>query len=477
VIEMVVKTDLGQVRGHDEGDILSFRGIPYAAAPDGPLRFESPAPATGWDGVRDCLAFGAPAPQAPAAPGAPPVWRPADGLDCLTLNVWSPDLGPSRLPVMIWLHGGLWKHGWTGMAQYDAATLTRAGVVVVTVNYRLGFEGFGHLPGAPDNRGLRDQVAALAWVQRNIAGFGGDPGNVTVFGQSAGAASTALLVAAPAADGLFHRAIAQSIPDGYRSPAQAGRVTAMLAAAAGVAPTRDGFAGLAPEAVLAVQDTPLTGPNAGHSAFGPVVDGDLVTGPPWVAMGTGTGRAVDLICGFTHEEFRGIAPALDPAGVDLAAVAASFGLGPDAAVAYRAAYPGSSDADLFMTMASDALVRIPTTRVAETHARDGGRTWLYDFAWQGPTLGAAHGVDVPFTFGNSAGRYAARLVGNPPPAEFTALSQQIRTAWTSFATTGDPGWPAYDLTRRTTRIWDTSPHDVTDPIAGSRHVWQHAAPR
>jgi para-nitrobenzyl esterase len=473
---MVVKTDLGRVSGHDEAGVAAFRGIPYAATPDGPLRFQPPAAPEAWDGVRDCTVFGPAAPQAPAVPGVPPVWRPADGLDCLTLNVWSPDPGASRMPVMVWIHGGLWKHGWTGMPHYDAAALARAGVVVVTVNYRLGFEGFGHLPDVPDNRGLRDQLAALAWVQRNIGGFGGDPGRVTVFGQSAGAASAALLVAAPAAEGLFHRAIAQSIPDGYRSVAEAERVTAIVAADAGVAPTRDGFAGLAPEAILAAQDAPLTGPHAGLTAFGPVIDGDLVTGRPEEAIATGSGAAVDLICGFTHEEFRGMAPGLDPSGVDLAAAAESLGLVPDTSASYRAAYPGSGDADLFVTMMSDALVRIPTTRVADAHARAGGRTWLYDFTWRGPVFGAGHGVEVPFTFGNSDTRYAARLIGSPPPPEFAALSRQIRTAWTSFAATGDPGWPSYDLAHRLTRIWDTTPSDSIDPIAGSRRIWQHATP-
>jgi carboxylesterase type B len=128
-------------------------------------------------------------------------------------------------------------------------------------------------------------------------------------------------------------------------------------------------------------------------------------------------------------------------------------------------------------MMSDTLVRIPTIRVAEAHARAGGRTWLYVFTWQSPTLGAAHGVDLPFIFGNGDGRYAARLLGNPPPAEFRALSEQIRTAWTSFATTGDPCWPAYDLNHRTTRIWDTTPSDIADPIAGSRRIWHHVTPQ
>ncbi|WP_344966628.1 carboxylesterase/lipase family protein [Streptosporangium fragile] len=477
MIDAVAKTRQGLVRGLGQDGIVSFKGIPFAAAPEGALRFQPPAPPADWDGVRDATAFGAAPPQLPPAPGVPPIWRPGDGLDCLTLNVWSPDPGAAGLPVMVWLYGGAWKVGSSGMPQYDGATLARSGVVVVTVNYRVGFEGFGHLPGVPDNRGLRDQIAALEWVRDNVAAFGGDPGNVTVFGQSAGAASVALLVAAPAAEGLFRRAIAQSIPAGYHSVAEAEQITGTLAAAAGVAATREGFAALAPEAILAVQDVPLTGPAAGASAFGPVVDGDLVTGPPWTGIRAGAARDVDLICGFTHEEYRGLAPGGPPPGVAPEAAAASLGLGEDAVAVYRDAHPGSSDADLFAVMMSDALVRMPTTWVAEAHARAGGRTWLYDFTWRGPLLGAGHGVDVPFTFGNGDGRFAARLVGSPPAAGFAALSERIRTAWTSFAATGDPGWPRFDLEHRRTRIWDTTPSEAAYPLADSYRVWERAAPR
>nr|WP_244894196.1 carboxylesterase family protein [Planobispora rosea] len=231
------------------------------------MRLRAPVPPKSWGGVRDAVAFGTAPPQLPPAPGVPPVWRPGDGLDCLTLNVWSPDLGAAGLPVMVWIYGGAWRTGSSGVPQFDGATLARSGVVVVTFNYRMGFEGFGHLPGVPDNRGLRDQIAALAWVQENISAFGGDPGNVTVFGQSAGSASAALL--------------------------------------------------------LAVQDAPLAGPRAGGGAFGPVVDGDLVAGPPWQALRTG--RDTALICGFTHEEYRGFPPVADPSTVELAVVAEAFG--------------------------------------------------------------------------------------------------------------------------------------------------------
>ena len=212
MIGEVVRTREGALRGQALDGVRVFKAMPYAAAPQAALRFQAPRPAPAWDGVRDCRQFGCAAPQVAPAPTVPPAWRPGDGLDCLTLNVWTPDLGAAGLPVMVWIHGGLWKHGASSMPQYDATTLAAAGVVVVTINYRLGFEGFGHLPGAPDNRGLLDQIAALEWVQGNIRAFGGDPGNVTVFGQSAGAASIAFLTAAPQTKGLFRRGIAQSIP-------------------------------------------------------------------------------------------------------------------------------------------------------------------------------------------------------------------------------------------------------------------------
>ncbi|MEU8994493.1 carboxylesterase family protein [Streptomyces caniferus] len=473
-MDPVVSTSAGRVRGSCRDGVARFLGLPFAAPPEGPLRFRPPEPPAAWDGIRDGLAFGAAPPQLAPAPGAPAMWRPDDGLDCLTANVWTPDPGAAGLPVMVWIYGGLWKHGAASMAHYDAAVLAGSGVVVVTFNYRVGFEGFGHLPGVPDNRGLRDQVAALEWVRDNIGAFGGDSGNVTVFGQSAGAASAVLLMTAPTARGLFRRAIAQSVPAGVRSRAEAGTVTATIARAAAVAATRDGLSGLSPEALLAVQDAPLHGRDDGFTAFGPVIDGDLVTGQPWAALEAGAGSGIDLVCGFTHEEFRGQGAA-PPAGVDLGPVAEAVGLGGEAAAAYRRAHPGLTDSELFTTMLSDALIRMPTTRVARAHAGAGGRTWLYDFTWQGPTLGAAHGIDVPFTFGNATSRFAARFLGSPPSADFADLSGRLRTAWTSFASAGDPGWPRFTLDRQTTRLWNLPPSDAAYPLEASRQIWERAA--
>lgn len=479
-VDAVARTDSGMVRGLVRDGIACFRGIPFAAAPEGPLRFQPPAPPAAWEGIREATAFGAAPPQLPPAPGAPAIWRPGDGLDCLTVNVWTPDPGSTGLAVMVWIHGGAWQTGSAGMPGYEAGTLAGSGVVVVTFNYRLGFAGFGHLPGVPDNRGLRDQIAALEWVQRNVAAFGGDPANVTVFGQSAGAASVAVLLAAPSGRGLFRRAIAQSIPAGLRTTDEAERVTRMLAAHAQVPATAEGFGRLAPEEILQIQDVPLrdTGPLGPASAFGPVVDGDLVTDPPWVAIRSGAGRDVDLVCGFTHEESRLLTQGVDPAGIGvdaLDALASSWRLGPDAVTEYRAAYPRGTDAELFTVMLSDALFRMPSTWVAEAHAHAGGRTWLYDFTWQSPQLGACHLLDVPFTFGNAEHPMAVRLLGSPPPAGFAALSGHIRAAWTGFAATGDPGWPRFDLEHRRTRIWATPPSVTAYPLTGSRRIWDRVA--
>ena len=436
----VVTTNSGAVRGQWRDGVLSALGIPYATAP----RFGAPEPRPPWDGIHDGGRFGTAAPQLPPAPGVPPAWQPSDGLDCLNLNVWTPSPGATGLPVMVWLHGGLWKHGATRMPQYDAARLASAGVVVVTVNYRLGFEGFGHVPGRPENRGLRDQLAALRWVRDNIAAFGGDPGAVTVFGQSAGAASTVLL----SGSGLFQRAIAQSVPAGCLTVEEAAACTEMITEAAGAAVTE-----LPPEAILAVQDAPLRS-RPGMTAFGPVIDGDVVTGPPWHAVGK-----VDLVCGYTHEEFRGHGPV--PAA-DVPTLAASVGLDPEAACAYD-----GSVVDLL----SDVLVRMPTTWVAEAHAGAGGRTWVYDFAWRSPGMGAAHGVELPFVFGNPASRFAARFLGGTAAAEFEALSERVRAAWVGFAASGEPGWPRYDLDRRQTMVWDREPSVVDDPLRRSRPLW------
>ena len=282
----------GIVRGRLEDDVAVFRGMPFARSPVGALRLAAPAPVPAWDGVRDALAFGPPPPQSRVM-GAPDA-RDGDD-DWLTVNVWSPDLGSARLPVMVWIHGGGYVYGWSGDPLFDGATLTRDGVVMVTFNYRLSAEGFGHFDGAPANRGLLDQVALLRWVQDNIAAFGGDPGRVTVFGESAGAGFIAALMTMPRASGLFHRAIAQSVPGLCFAPPVATDIAAAVAGVVGVQPSASELARLAPSRLNDADEvarTMATTSRWGEAAylrspFAPVVDGDVLPDLPWEALADG----------------------------------------------------------------------------------------------------------------------------------------------------------------------------------------------
>ena len=223
-----VRTTAGTVQGRHEDGLAVFRGIPFARPPVGALRFQAPQPAEPWAGTRDASEFGAPPPQpqgrmVSAPPGA------GDPDDWLTVNVWSPSPGAARLPVLVWIYGGAYVAGASSAPGYDGSALARRGVVVVSFNYRLGMEGWAQLTGAPANRGLLDQVAALRWVQDNIAAFGGDPGQVTVFGESAGGGSVASLLAMDTAAGLFQRAILQSVPGTFFSAELAADLAAVAA--------------------------------------------------------------------------------------------------------------------------------------------------------------------------------------------------------------------------------------------------------
>lgn len=519
---VVVKTTGGQVEGTGlSGGVTVFKGIPFAAPPEGKLRFQAPAPAPRWDGVRPALEFGVAPPQLPLVPGMPRAWLPEHGLDCLTVNVWTPGGEGDHLPVMVWIYGGGWKSGHSADPTHDGAVLARDGVVMVTFNYRVGFEGFAHVPGAPDNRGFLDQAAALSWVQENIARFGGDPGNVTIFGESGGGASAAALMSAPHARGLFHRAIVQSMAGRFIPQEEAQRISRLICDAAGVRPEE--LASVAPERLLAVQDAPLASMEADPgawttpeaiTAFSPTIDGVTVVDKPWLALRSGVAREIDLISGYTRDEFTlwslqhgAIKPSLTgmlkslplmvtmarsrmrrdsstpkqprPArrNIELANTARLLGLPATAPGEYRAAHPDASDGGLYTAMYSDSLFRMPSTWLAEAHAAAGGRAFLYEFAWPSPVMGGAmgavHTIDIPATFGHAQGEMGRFLFGGkPPPADFLKLSDQLRESWVSFARTGDPGWPQFTSEDAQARIWDTPPTLVTDPLAASRRIWR-----
>jgi para-nitrobenzyl esterase len=479
--EPEVRVATGSLRGKLESGVAVFKGIPFA---EPPARFAAPQPVGAWDGTRDAVSYGPPPPQSglfgtDALAGSDEGW--------LTVNVWTPDPA-ANLPVMVWIQGGGYLFGTSGLPEYDGGRLAReGGVVVVTFNYRVGIEGFAQIDTAPANRGLLDQAAALEWVRDNIGVFGGDPDQVTVFGQSAGGGSVAALLAMPRATGLFRRAIVQSMPSTFFTPELAADITGVLAAELGLKPAE--LATVAPGELPAVGDALMAKIGryadrwglAAHRRvpIGPVVDGSTLPTDPWQALAGGAARDVDLIAGHVRDEqrlFDLIDGTLGRVTEEQAATALElFAPGPEGAARYRAA--GGSPDELYDQVHSDWLFRMPSLQLAEAHT---GRTFVYELTWPAPgmggVLGACHGLDVPLVFGNlTSGQPAMLLSDDLSAAE--VVSAQMRAAWTRFAADGDPGWPGYDRAERLTRVFDTEPAVVPYPEEVSRRVWQdHAFP-
>ncbi len=455
----IVETSSGPVRGRVDGGVHAYLGIPYAAPPVGPAAFDAPRPPTAWTGVRDTTEYGPTAPQAaypaPIAAILDNVIEP--GEDYLHVNVWTPDPGAAGLPVMVWIHGGAFTRGSNRIAIYAGDTFARDGVVCVGVNYRLGVPGFGSVPGAPENRGLLDQIAALEWVRENIAAFGGDPDAVTVFGESAGAMSVAALLASPRAAGLFHRAAMQSgNAITAADAADARKVTGRLAALLGVEHDASALAQVpAGELLKAQTDIALaltTDPDPAQwgqtvvdigmgimSTF-PVIDGDVVPDLPLRAMAGGAGAGIPLLAGWNADEFRfffaptGVVAAATP---DLArAMLARTGMDTDGFD--RRLAEGVAAGDALCEAVTELAFAGPTRALAQARAES--PTHLYEFGWQTPVadIRAGHAVELPFVFDHLA---AAETLVGPDPDQ--SVADAMHAAWVRFAVTGDPGWAAH----------------------------------
>ncbi|MFJ2443859.1 MULTISPECIES: carboxylesterase/lipase family protein [unclassified Streptomyces] len=475
--ETIVSTEYGRVRGRTENGIAVFRGVPYAAAPVGPYRFRPPVAPEPWDGVREAAVFG---PTAPKTPYKPPLDQllpepvvPGDG--CLNLNVWTPDPGGAGLPVMVWIHGGSLRNGSSAVPVYDGAAFARDGVVLVSVNYRLGIEGFGVFPDVPGNPGLRDQLAALHWVRRNVAAFGGDPALVTVFGESAGALSTACLLASPLAAGLMRRAVLQSGAPSAVLPAKARRTTRRIARRLGVEPTAAAFATVDRAALLRAQGEVAGGSGlSGGPAFDIVVDGEVLPEDPARALAAGRSGEIDLLMGTTTEEYRlWFAPggAIDRIGpLALRLAMAKAGVRGRTARVYRANRPGASPGEILGLLATDLVLRLPLVRLADARLKAPGATHFYEFAWPSPvlSLGACHGLDLGFVFDTLRDPATMALTGPDAPQ---SLADTMHRDWIRFARTGDPGWPAWDTDRPVMTYGLGAPSVVYAPRDDERRAW------
>jgi para-nitrobenzyl esterase len=462
----VVATPAGAVRGLRDADGELYRAIPYARAPLGAARFAPPAPHSGWEGVRDATQPSPTAPQ-PARdfgrldmiPYFGPGW--ARGEEYLTVDVRTPSADGAARPVMVFVHGGGFVTGSTRGALYDGRAFARDGVVLVTLNYRVGIPGFLDLDGAPANRGLLDVLAALGWVRDTVAAFGGDPANVTVFGQSAGATLVGALLATPEAKGLFRRAIMQSgSGTGAFTPEQARRVTRAAAAALGVEPTVKGFAEIPDERFLEILPK-LAGLNlrtetAGDPLVGLSPFSLVLPEQPADSLASGPSAEVDLLIGTNTEEGHLY---LVPQGnldsstdADVLATAARSHADPRAAVdALAAGRPGATPGELRSAVLGDALFGAGTARMTEAHTRiSGGRTHVYRFGYRSTAmngkLGAAHTVELPFVFDNADQPWLHGPSGLLGPDKAPAgLAARVHGAWIAFARTGDPGWAAHDV--------------------------------
>ncbi len=490
---LVVSPRHGLVRGRISDGVAAFKGIPYAAPPFGPNRFQPPRPPPSWDGVRDALEYGLVPPQPPYAPPFDQLLgdqgRP--GEDCLNLNVWTPDPSRRGLPVMGWIHGGAFVRGSGSLPSYDGSRFARDGVVCVTINYRLGADGFLYLDDGVANRGLLDQIGALEWVRENIQAFGGDSQRVTIFGESAGAFSVATLLSMPRARGLFQRAIAQSGAAQHTSSvATAQLVGRNLADKLEVTPTMASMATVPlvrfveaqaelGQELAARPDPARWGEVAANGMiFEPVVDGEVVPARPIERIVAGASADVDLMVGTTTEEWRFfLVPggAIDRVTEDrLSTRARAMGLDVEHALAvYRASRPQATPGDLLGALITDWFFRIPAIRLAEAHAKNGGSTHMYEFAWRSPLFdgrfGAAHAVEIEFVFDNLARDGATGLAGNEPPQ---ALADVMHRAWVAFASNGSPGWSPYDPVGRSVMRFDqTGGYLVMDPAAKERQLW------
>lgn len=511
-VEAIVATTSGKVRGKEGLGCLQFRGVPFAAPPTGERRWRPPVRPEPWDGVRDCLEFGPICPQnlgtLERLGGARRPAHPMDE-DCLSLNVFTPGLDDARRPTMVWIHGGAFATGSGRVPWYFGHNFARDGVVVVTINYRVSAFGFLHLeelfgPGFAESGtvGTQDQVAALEWVRENVEGFGGDPDNVTIFGESAGGMSVGTLLATPSAKGLFHKAIPQSgASHAAHRRSTAALVARRFCAETGVDPGDTEALRSLPtdrvlEAVLALAQaiasdhTELLGDGFAGLAmpFQPVAGGELLPQIPIEGVRAGSGRDIPTLVGTTKDEWRLFTILIQEdqmrslAPRPLRNLCEQAGKSVDELVGgYERSLPQdpASEIDLRNAIETDRAFRIPAVRLAEAQLANETPVWMYRFDWETPAfggrLGACHALEIPFVFDNLDAPGADAFTGGVAPQ---ALATRMHAAWVAFAKNGDPStaelpaWPRYDTERRATMLFGTECTVAEDPDAEMRRLWE-----
>lgn len=491
-----LQLEVGRVVGTTVNGVRRFAGIPYGTA----ARFSAPAAVEGWNGTRDASEFGPPAWQPVGGPELVPGLTPAGAMseDCLTLTVWAPEHAEG-LPVLVWIHGGSFLTGAPSLAVYDGARLAARGAVVVSVAYRLGPFGFvsfdalgGRERGWVANAGLHDVALALEWVRTHAGTFGGDARRVTVFGESAGGGVILHLLGVPNRRVWFDRAIVQSGSAGRTFDADtAARIGARVVASVGS--SLDELAAAPAEQLVGAIGKVMSDPEvfavAGMMPFHPCVDGTFVTAPPASAIPAGAAAGCDLVLGVTRDEMALFleAPTIE-AGRMHKRVAKYAGLDDEAtrqlldryADRLRGEGRRAEPIDVWSAIYSDREMVLPARDLLDGAAAHHAATFGYEFTWDAPTrsdtgipLGAAHAIDLPFTFGTFAADgwddFVGATGGRSRPAD--ALTDQMQRSWVQFAGSGDPGWPAWTTPERPTMVLGETIVVASDPIGARRALW------
>ena len=505
---VVVETNSGKIRGIEENGVKVFKGVPYAAPPEEDGRFAPPGKLEPWTGVRDAFEFGDRAMQDDNAFALPPAMLklfagrelPPMSENCLVLNVWTPAVNDGRKrPVMFWCHGGAFIAGSGDSPWYEGNNLCRKGdVVVVTINHRLGAFGYLHLAelggeefASSGNVGMLDIVAALEWLRDNIAAFGGDAGNVTIFGESGGGAKVSVLMAMPAAHGLFHKAIIQSGPAvEMASRDNANETARQLLGELNLSSDRVRELRRIPaleiaraQAAVLKKVSMMSFANRRRVGFNPVVDGKHLPGGPFAPTAPAISANIPLMIGTNKDEmtlFFGLAPWLD--GMDEAAMRQRVQMfvgeqGDRVIEHYRRARPNDSRRDLVLAIATDHAMRIPSLVIADRKvAQNSAAVFVYMFTWETPVLDgklkSPHALEIPFVFDTVQ---TSALTGDSP-IRFT-LAEKMSQTWLAFARTGNPNneripnWPPYSADQRPTMMFDNQCRVENDPYRAERLAW------
>ena len=494
----IINTKIGKIQGYIEEGVQIFKGIPYAEPPIGELRLNAPILKKPWNGVLEAVEYRPVAPQPPPyQPLFPP--PPQSEADCLNLNIWTPSCDNKRRPVMVWIHGGSHIYGSGNLLK--GRELSRKGdVVLVSINYRLGALGNLYFPGAPSNIGQLDQIAALTWVRDNIEHFGGDPNNVTIFGESAGATSVCTLLAMPKAKKLFRRAVSQSgavTPDGFEFSVRKTTAEMILAELNLSLQDLEEFRSLPVEniinAMIKAQEKAFI--TQTRMDFRPYIDGESLPKHPIKAVEEGYAKDVELIVGTNLEEWkfwrvfepefekhdsseymRRIDALLKSAGEDVKKTDSLIKM-------YKKSREENNLsinlAEIYEACMTDSIFRIPSIKIADAQSKHQKNTFMYLFNWKTPyengRYGAMHALEIAFVFGSF---WEDHLFTFPKrTSETEMLSNKMSNYWISFARIGNPNfnsalrWPSYDIKNRKTMIFDNNIEILEDPLNLERKMW------